>query len=236
MQEIWKSLKDIVECGDNYEVSNMGRVRSVDRKVNSWNGGRVSKGIILKTWINRYDYEMVTFQDTDTKKSYGVHRLVALAFIPNPDNKPEVNHEDGNKVNNNVENLTWATFSENRKHAFETGLQYGVKGQDNVNAKLTDEKVIELFEKYKTNNYSMQQLADKYDSSLTVVSTIINGTAWTHLNLGTHKRDMSKKSIITDELIKKVKELKELGYSKRKIEREVGVSRTTVTKILDGNY
>lgn len=233
MQEIWKSLKGVVEYGDYYEVSNLGRVRSVDRKVNSRNGKRLVKGQILNQWIDKDGYCRVTLNLNQRKKHYGVHQLVALSFIQNSENKPQVNYKDGVKNNNHLDNLEWATNSENQQHAINIGLREGVKGENNSNSKLTDSKVIELFNKYKTNKYSMQQLSDEYGVSISVISNIVNGKTWKHLNLGSHKRDMSKVSIITDELINKVKELHSKGYSKRKIEREINVSRTTITKILD---
>lgn len=243
--ELWKSLKDVVECGDFYEISNLGNIRSIDRKVNSRNCLRTVKGTVLKPNTNKDGYRFIIVSMNGSYKRYLMHRLVALAFIDNPENKPVVNHIDGNKSNNTLVfddtlqvwkgNLEWATKKENTRHAVATGLLVGKKGEENPNSRFSDETAIEIFNKYKTNKYSLQELADEYNSSLAVLSSIVAGKSRKHLNLGVHKRDMSFKSIITDSLVKKVKELFDKGYSKRKIERETGVSRTTVTNILD-NY
>ncbi len=96
-----------------YEVSNLGRVRPAKP--------RYKDVPILKTRICR-GYERVTIYKNGKRKDFQVHRLVADAFIPNPDNKPQVNHIDGNKLNNVVENLEWVTRSENQLHAKRTGL------------------------------------------------------------------------------------------------------------------
>ena len=93
----------------------------------------------LKSRVNRYGYLHINLRKD--KKGYDktIHRLVAKAFIPNPENKPEVNHIDGNKLNNHVSNLEWCTRSENTKHAFDTGLtvipSLGKKGELHPNYK-----------------------------------------------------------------------------------------------------
>lgn len=69
-------------------------------------------------------------------KSFLIHRLVATAFIPNPENKPQINHIDGNKLNNNVSNLEWATSKENNKHSYDTGLNKIRTGNDGANSKM----------------------------------------------------------------------------------------------------
>lgn len=234
MEEIWKSLNGVVEHGENYEVSNFGNVRSIDRRVNSRSGTRLVKGKMLKFYTDKYGYLKIGLYQNQKSKMYSVHRLVALAFIPNPENKPQVNHDDGVKTNNYVTNLEWATSSENQTHAIVTGLRKGVGGEENYNAKLSDEKILEIAELYKTRKYTLEELAEKFDSSLAVLSSIFSGKAWKHLNLNIDTKEY-RKTIISDKIIIKVKELHSLGYSKRKIERESGVSRTTVTKILE-NY
>jgi hypothetical protein len=112
MQEIWKPLKDITLFGDNYEVSNLGRVRHINKR---WRD--------LKPTINSHGYPRVLLYLNGNCKTVKVHKLVALVFIPNDDNLPVINHIDGNKVNNEVTNLEWVTYSENNLHAYKTGLK-----------------------------------------------------------------------------------------------------------------
>lgn len=101
MEEIWK---DIEGYEGLYQVSNMGRVRSLRRN------------IILKSRIERNGYESVKLTVNNIPKDYSIHRLVAMAFIPNPDNLPQVNHKDENKTNNCMENLEWCTQEYNQNY------------------------------------------------------------------------------------------------------------------------
>lgn len=98
--EVWK---DIEGYEGYYQVSNLSRVKGLLRKVNSRSGGsRIVHEMILSQWISSKGYFAVTLKSHGLKKSIAVHRLVAKEFIPNPDNKPEVNHKDGNKLNNDL--------------------------------------------------------------------------------------------------------------------------------------
>ena len=111
MKEIWKDIKDYEGL---YQVSNLSRVRSLERWEMLKNGySRSRKGRILKTHIDKYGYERVMLYKDGKQKLKQVHRLVAEAFIPNPDNLPCVNHKDENPLNNVVSNLEWCTYKYN---------------------------------------------------------------------------------------------------------------------------
>ena len=106
-----------------YEISNLGRVRSLDHYIRQRNNSKkLHKGRILNTWSDKIGYTVVGLNKYNKYKIKKIHRLVAEAFIPNPENKSDVNHIDGNKSNNIVSNLEWATRSENMQHAYNTGL------------------------------------------------------------------------------------------------------------------
>lgn len=91
----------------------------------SWINNRQHKrktGLVLKPRISKHGYYYVNIYKNNNRKTVKNHRLVAEAFIPNPENKPEVNHKDGDKLNNKISNLEWVTSSENIYHAVHTGL------------------------------------------------------------------------------------------------------------------
>lgn len=102
---------------DYYTISENGDVYSIRR------------GRTLSARPTNKGYLVVEFWVAGKRKVKHIHRLIAEAFIPNPNNKPEVNHIDGDKVNNSINNLSWVTKSEQMKHAWNTGLFTGVKGK-----------------------------------------------------------------------------------------------------------
>lgn len=106
-------------------------------------------------------------------KKHLVHRLIADTFIENPENKPQVNHIDGNKVNNHVSNLEWCTASENQKHAIKNNLR-SAKGEKNSQSKLTLKQVSEIF----SDNRLYKEISLDYNISMSTISSIKNKKTW----------------------------------------------------------
>ena len=127
--EIWRDIKGFEGY---YQISNLGRVKSFCK-------GKIK---ILNVLPSKRGYLRVDLRRPNKRRRCFVHVLVAEAFVPNPENKPQINHRDGNKQNNHFKNLEWSTGSENCQHAYDTGLQKS--GCDRKNSKLTAEQVREI--------------------------------------------------------------------------------------------
>lgn len=130
MQEIWKDISGFEGC---YQVSNLGNVRSLDRYVESKGKPALHKGVLMKPQVNHKGYYSVILHKSSKPYTKLVHRLVATAFISNPNNLPQVNHKDTDKKNNYVSNLEWCTNQENQDHAKANGC-YSVFTQKQYDA------------------------------------------------------------------------------------------------------
>ena len=116
MVEEWRTI----EGYPNYQVSNLGRVKSLERKVKSKGGYRIIKETLLKYDVSNRGYLRVHLYKNNKSKKFTVHRLVAEAFIPNPNNLPQCNHRDECKTNNKVDNLEWCTNEYNMNYGIRT--------------------------------------------------------------------------------------------------------------------
>lgn len=185
MIEIWKNVKGYVGL---YQVSNYGRVRSLDTKQVRSNGRVMCeftvKGQILnpyftgRTTRNSKGYLTVNLK----RKNKKVHRLVAEAFLENPNNYPMVNHKDGNTENNNVENLEWCTNLHNVRHAIKHGLK--PSGENVYNHKLTQTQVNEIRNSYQkgVRGNGIKSLAKKYGVSDMTIRNILKNKKWRCIN------------------------------------------------------
>ncbi|QHZ59760.1 HNH endonuclease [Alteromonas phage vB_AmeM_PT11-V22] len=142
-KEVWK---DSLEFPENYEVSNLGKVRN-------------KRGHILAQEHHKTNCYRVRLCVSRVKYSRSVHRMVAEAFIPNPENKPEVNHIDGNRLNNMLENLEWNTRKENMEHATREGLISNPFGKEARNSKFVT-KVFDMGGNLVAKCYGNQDLKD----------------------------------------------------------------------------
>lgn len=152
-----------------YKVSNLGNLMSIDRFIKHSNGGdKFIKGGIKNSRLNKCGYLRSNLKNKGNSYDVLIHRLVAEAFIPNEDNKTHVNHKNGVKTDNRVENLEWVTDSENKVHAVKLRL---------IKTKLTDDQAIEI-NKSKLSN---RKLAEIYNVDSTIIWRIKNNKSYKHL-------------------------------------------------------
>ena len=146
---------------------------------------------LLKRMMFPSGYEYVHLCNGKGKtKLFRVHRLVAETFIPNPNNLPEVNHKDGDKLNNNVKNLEWCTNLENMRHSVETGLR-NIKGENNPSAKLTVKDVVNIRKEYipKSKEFGTVALARKYGVTNVMIGKIIRNECWIDPDKSLHRKE-----------------------------------------------
>lgn len=177
MEKIWKPIPGY----SLYKISNYGDIKT-------YNWKNKGKEKIMKPALDQGGYYRTMLKrDCDGKiHTVKLHRLVAITFIANPENKPQVNHINGIRNDNRACNLEWCTAKENIKHSFKIGLSSN-KGEKNPCASLTDEQVKEILSNYQFGKKSKsgmtkKELAEKYNTTFHVIKRLVQKKTWKHLH------------------------------------------------------
>jgi hypothetical protein len=181
LKEIWK---DIEGYEGMYQVSNLGNVKSVGREKSvGKNGGYYNLGDANLKFGNRRGYKSATLSKNGIAKPFAVHRLVAFAFLENKEGKRTVNHINGIKTDNRLENLEWASQSEQQNHAIKIGLRNKAIGEQSNLSKFKSEDIIKIRELYSTGLFSCGELSKTFNTSVNNINRIIHSHTWKHLGL-----------------------------------------------------
>lgn len=177
MNETWKP---VLGYEGSYEVSNLGRVRSLDR-TRVFRDGRTRQypGVMLAGYVGTHGYAAVNLASGSTR-TVVVHRLVATAFVPHTEGKDWVNHIDGDKLNNRADNLEWCSPKENTAHMIGLGLAKFPKGEQMGLAKLTESDVV-VIRSLAARGMMLKDIADCFGVAPPVISNICARKAWRHV-------------------------------------------------------
>lgn len=158
-------MKEIEGYEGRYSITKEGEVYSHIRNRN------------LVPYKDSNGYFMIGLRKDGNRKMYKLHRIIAEHFIPNLDNKPQVNHKNGIKVDNNLDNLEWVTNAENVQHAFDNGLAVGLKGEKNPSSILTEADVKEIRDLIK-EGMKLKEIASSYNISRRSINNIKLNRTW----------------------------------------------------------
>ena len=174
--------RDIIEHEGYYEVSNLGRIKSLPRLAKVCGGGfRLVKSSILRQRKNK-GYCMVDLNFNLKKTTHQVHRLVAIEFIPNLENKPVINHKNFMRDFNYYLNLEWCSYKENTEHASKNNRFNPKKGDSHFQSKLSEQKVLAIRRLYSINpNYNRFILASKLNVDESTIRNVVNRKHFKHI-------------------------------------------------------
>lgn len=182
MSEQWKEVQGF----PNYLVSSDGRIWSKTRIIKRPSGNYLRHGHFMEGRDDTHGYLTVCIKNREQRKNVKIHRLVAIAFIENPENKREVNHINGIKTDNRKLNLEWMTSKENKSHAWNMGLytkqdRSKLSGENNPTSKFTEDQVREIRKIYGQGGISQKALGKLYNTSQAQIFYIVNRITWKNI-------------------------------------------------------
>ena len=173
---------DIYGYSGFYQISSFGRVKSFDRVVLARGGKyRTIRGRILKQTTDTDGYLNIMLCVNQKRVLRKVARLVGQSFIPNPDNKAEINHKKGNKKDNRFFMLEWNTHSENGEHAYRTNLREAKKGSSNHFSRLNEGDVIKIRKLWGTGDYYQHEIGSMFGVDYRTISSVVKRQTWAHI-------------------------------------------------------
>lgn len=229
-EEIWK---DVNGFEGFYQVSNFGRVRSLDRIEEVYRSDiglviRPRKGRILKQKTNKYGYAVVHLRNKELEKHASVHRLVASEFLDNPENKPSVNHIDADKLNNCLWNLEWSTHTEQMQHAVQNNL-LEIRGAP----KYSKAYKKEMYEYFLETNCTVSELAKKFNVSLRTAGRVTKGVFARTTVKVTPNGEHVIRNILTKDEIKEIFTLREQGKTLEQIAKLFDRGTSQIHRVLN---
>jgi len=176
-KEVWKSIS---EYENLYSVSNLGRVKSHKRKVRNRHGFRFCREKILSNTNNGVGYLICGLSKKGKRKNFLIHRLVCYSFLDSDLNKTIVNHKNGIKTDNRVENLEWCTQMENIKHSIDNNLVDQL-GSKHHSSKVNESDVLKIRSIYIKHYFGYKKISEMYNISWVNVRNIIKRRTWRHI-------------------------------------------------------
>lgn len=172
-------IKSIVNFEDRYLIDDRGYVFSLPKY-----GSGGHNGMFMKSRLDKDGYCILNLYKDSKLTTFKLHRLVAIHFLKNSKNLPEVNHKDGNKQNNHVNNLEWCTALYNRQDVWKRGKSFNPlhqkKGEESPNSKITEEMARNII-KERMSGDKLNKISNKYSLSMSQICAIAKGNSWKHL-------------------------------------------------------